>query len=203
VRTGAGGTIRILRAAERTATPWKNGGGLTRELVVHPPGSDLTRFDWRVSIAEIRAAGPFSRFPGIERRMAVLEGRLSLTIGERAAMMATPETPPLAFSGEDAVFAEPCGGAVVDLNVMTRRGRFDSRLTHYATAAPWPIVRTGPTLILALSDLDVGCDTGRLSLSGLDALLVDGGSRCDINPRTATASFWLVEIRACGSETPR
>ena len=136
--------------------------------------------------------------------MAFLEGRLSLSIGEGAATTATPETPPLAFSGEEAVFVEPWGGVVTDLNVMTRRGRFDSRLTRYATAEPWPLtVRTGPTLILALSDLDVGCDAGRVRLSGLDALLVDGQSRCDIHPRTASASFWLVEIRACGSEAPR
>lgn len=61
---------RILRAAERPALPWKNGGGVTREVVAHPPGSDLGHFDWRVSIAEIHNAGPFSRFPGIERRNA-------------------------------------------------------------------------------------------------------------------------------------
>jgi environmental stress-induced protein Ves len=204
VRTGAGGTIRILRAAERAATPWKNGGGLTRELVVHPPWSDLTQFDWRVSIAEIRAAGPFSRFPGIERRMAILEGRLSLSIGEDAAMIATPETPPLAFPGEAAVFAEPCGGPVTDFNVITRRGRFDSRLTSCATGESWPLtVQVGPTLILALSDLEVGCDARRANLAKLDALLVDGESHCTVVPRSATAFFWLVEIRACGPEAPR
>src|SRR5438105_15428583 len=93
-------TLRILRAAERPPTPWKNGGGLTREVIVHPPGSDLSRFDWRVSLAEIRAPGPFSSLPGIDRRMAVLEGRLSLSIGEGAGMIATPETPPLRRSEE-------------------------------------------------------------------------------------------------------
>ncbi len=77
-RHGPSGSLRVLRASERQALPWKNGGGVTREVIAHPPGSDLTHFEWRVSIAEIHGAGPFSRFPGIERRMAVLEGCLSL-----------------------------------------------------------------------------------------------------------------------------
>src|SRR5207253_9624596 len=117
-------TLRILRAAERPPTPWKNGGGLTREVIVHPSGSDLTRFDWRVSLAEIRAPGPFSSFPGIDRRMAVLEGRLSLSIGKGGGMIATPGTPALTFPGEAAAVADPCGGPVPGGAVRTRRGRF-------------------------------------------------------------------------------
>ena len=193
-------TLRILRAAERPPTPWKNGGGLTREVIVHPSGSDLTRFDWRVSLAEIRAPGPFSSFPGIDRRMAVLEGRLSLSIGKGAGMIATPETPPLTFPGETAVFAEPCGGPVTDLNIMTRRGRFDSQLTFSTAREPRELnAHAGATLILALSDLVVGCPTGPLSLSSLDAVLIEGESHCAIAPRSGAATFWLVEIHASSS----
>ena len=70
--------LEVLRASERTPVPWKNGGGVTREVAVSPAGSSLDDFDWRVSVADIRAAGPFSRFPGIERQMAVLSGRPSV-----------------------------------------------------------------------------------------------------------------------------
>src|SRR5436305_6392644 len=175
--------LLILRAAERPSNPWKNGGGLTREVIFHPPGSDLTRFDWRVSLAEIRAPGPFSSFPGIDRRMAVLAGRLSLSIGEGAGMIATPETPPLTFPGETAVFAEPCGGPVTDLNVMTRRGRFDSRLTLSTASEPRELnAHAGATLMLPLSDPVVGCPTGPLSLSRLHASLGQGESPCPIGP---------------------
>jgi environmental stress-induced protein Ves len=59
--------MRLLRAGERQALPWKNGGGVTREVIAHPPGSDLRHFDWRVSIAEIQGAGAFSSFPGTSR----------------------------------------------------------------------------------------------------------------------------------------
>ncbi len=194
--TAAGATTRILRAAQQAATPWKNGGGLTRELIVHPAGSDLTRFDWRVSIAEIRAAGPFSHFPGIERRMAVLEGCLSLSIGQDQPLIATPQTPPLAFPGEVAVFAEPLGGAVTDLNVMTRRGRFDSRLTVCVASEPRALaLQSSATLILALSDLEVTCPAGPVTLSRLDALLIEGELDCTIVPRSGAVTSWLVEIR--------
>src|SRR5438445_9615162 len=77
-------------------------------------------------------------------------------------MIASPETAPLTFQGETAVFAEPCGGPVTDLNVMTRRGRFDSQLTFSTAREPRELnAHAGATLILALSDLVVGCPTGR------------------------------------------
>jgi environmental stress-induced protein Ves len=36
--------VLILRARERFAVPWKNGGGVTREVAVHPPGSRTVDF---------------------------------------------------------------------------------------------------------------------------------------------------------------
>src|SRR5215472_11228475 len=85
----------ILRAAERRAAPWKNGGGLTREVAVHPAGSDLGNFDWRVSIAEVLRGGPFSSFPGVDRHMAVISGRLALAIADRGTLTISAESPPL------------------------------------------------------------------------------------------------------------
>ena len=51
------------------ATPWKNGGGSTRELVCWPPGAGTDAFGWRVSVARIAAAGPFSAFAGVDRQI--------------------------------------------------------------------------------------------------------------------------------------
>ena len=31
--------MRLLRAADRTAVPWKNGGGVTRDVIVWPAGA--------------------------------------------------------------------------------------------------------------------------------------------------------------------
>jgi len=50
--------IKLLKAADRAAIPWKNGGGVTRDVIVSPAGATLENFDWRISIAEI-ASGVF------------------------------------------------------------------------------------------------------------------------------------------------
>ena len=186
---------RILRAAERQALPWKNGGGVTREVAAHPPGSDLGHFDWRVSIAEIHSAGPFSRFPGIERRLAVLEGCLSLSIDDGAALRVSPDTPPVQFPGDVPAFADPVGGPVTDLNVMTRRGRFDCRFERRVAPARIRLTpRSGTCLIVALSDLSVRCAAQDADLVKLDALLIEGDLRCDLSAPPAGASFYLIEI---------
>jgi len=46
-------------------SPWRNGGGETREILSWPPGK--TDFDSRASIATIPQDGPFSSFPGNDR----------------------------------------------------------------------------------------------------------------------------------------
>jgi environmental stress-induced protein Ves len=56
------------------ATPWKNGGGLTREVLWQPTGASLDDFDWRVSVAQIDSDGPFSAFPGIDRVITLIDG---------------------------------------------------------------------------------------------------------------------------------
>lgn len=98
----SGGEVRILRAADRTATVWKNGGGVTREIAVWPEGAGMDDFGWRVSLAEVAADGPFSAFPGIGRTLTLAEGAgMDLTVGgvrrlvdERFAPQDFPGTSP-------------------------------------------------------------------------------------------------------------
>ncbi|MEG1056294.1 MAG: HutD family protein, partial [Janthinobacterium sp.] len=53
-------------------SPWKNGGGSTREIVCFPPGAGMDSFAWRISVATISQAGPFSAFAGIDRQIMLL-----------------------------------------------------------------------------------------------------------------------------------
>ena len=187
--------LEVLRAAERTPVPWKNGGGVTREVAVSPAGSSLDDFDWRVSVADIRAAGPFSRFPGIERQMAVLSGRLSFAIDGRSPVTLTAESEPVAFAGEASVSADPLDGSVTDLNVMTRRARCRARLTRQTIEESASLeARSETTLLLALSDLIVRHDDVELCLSRLDALRIARGAGCTITGRSGPAAFHLMEI---------
>ena len=119
--------MQVLRAAERVATPWKNGGGVTREVAAWPPGAGFEDFHWRVSMAEVRADGPFSVFPGVDRILAVLEGRLALDVDGRQIELAA-SGPPAAFPGDVPTTGRLLAGPVVDLNVMVRRGAVRAHL---------------------------------------------------------------------------
>lgn len=202
--SAAAGSLEVLRAAGRTPVAWKDGGGLTREVAVEPYGSGLEDFDWRVSIAEIRTAGPFSRFAGIERRMAVISGRLSLAIDGRSAVTLTPESEAVEFPGELPVLAEPLGAPVTDLNLMTRRARCSASLKRQllrGSAVLEP--RAATTLIVALGELLVHREDGEITLAALDALRIGPGPGCTITARSGPAAFHLIEIsQPCQSLPP-
>jgi len=178
--------MRLLRAADRAPIPWKNGGGVTHDVIVSPAGATMDDFDWRISIAEIARSGPFSRFPGIDRKLAVLEGKVALTIEGGARLTLDPHAAALEFHGESAVQADLVDGPSRDLNVMTRRGRFASRMTRRSAAAL--TLSAGTAVIVALGKLTAAGQ----DMEALDALLVDdaGQSSLTIGP----ADFYLIEI---------
>lgn len=83
----------------------------------------MDAFDWRASIAEISADGPFSAFVGVDRVLILLDGdgvRLRSSDGRVAHSLDEPLVP-FMFSGDDAITASLIGGASSDFNVMTRR----------------------------------------------------------------------------------
>jgi environmental stress-induced protein Ves len=115
----------LLRAADRRAQPWKNGGGVTREVAVFPAGAGMADFAWRISMADVTEAGPFSRFEGVDRVLTLLDGELELSFDDQPApLRLNSRSAPYSFPGETPVAGTPIDGPVRDLNVMARRGRF-------------------------------------------------------------------------------
>jgi environmental stress-induced protein Ves len=113
--------VILISASDAAPVPWKNGGGVTRELLRLPAdGSD----DWtlRISVADIAADGPFSPFPGITRWFAVLAGAgVRLSFADRVLNIRRGDAP-LRFDGADAPGCTLLDGATRDLNVMVREG---------------------------------------------------------------------------------
>ena len=116
--------IRHSSSNGRLRLPWKNGNGWTEEIAVFPPGATMENFDWRVSIAGTDKSSAFSLFPGIDRSLALLQGSLSLAVGKSPIVELRPDSRPVSFWGDDQTFATLHESPIVDLNVMTRRGRF-------------------------------------------------------------------------------
>ena len=115
--------MEIIRYAELKAHPWRNGGGVTRELARHPLTSQDNAWDWRVSIAEVSKAGPFSVFAGMDRVLTVVDGEL-LLLSVDGAEHPLEKYRPFRFSGDaDSAGALPTGD-IRDLNVITRNGAF-------------------------------------------------------------------------------
>ena len=115
--------VQRFRRGDLVAQPWKNGGGVTREIVSWPPGSTVSRFDWRISIAHIASSGPFSAFPGVDRVITLLEGAgvaLKAVDGSVNHRLDQPLRP-FAFKGEVPLQADRLGLDCHDFNVMTRR----------------------------------------------------------------------------------
>lgn len=104
--------------------PWRNGGGTTTELVRRPAAGD--EFDWRLSVAEVSAPGPFSRFDGIDRILVLLTGDGMDLEFPSGTVALRPPYGHLRFAGEDDVSATPVSGPTTDLNLMWRRDRWDA-----------------------------------------------------------------------------
>jgi len=109
--------LQIIRQSAFTATPWKNGGGITHEAMRVPAQGDP--FRWRVSVAHIDVSGPFSEFAAHDRKMVLLQGAgidLNFADGSRKALRRVGEL--VEFDGAVAAHCELLNGPCVDLNLM-------------------------------------------------------------------------------------
>ena len=188
-------SVQLLRATERHAVPWKNRGGVTSEIAVHPPQAGLEDFDWRISCAQVASAGPFSRFPGVDRIIVILEGELSVSVAGQPAVVLSPESPPWAFAGDAATSGAPVAGTVQDLNVMTRRGRCSARVQRCLVEQRAKFSFTAATtLVLASAQLVLRAQAQTVPLGRLDALRIEGALHCEFSSVVPGACFYRIEI---------
>jgi environmental stress-induced protein Ves len=138
-------TLHRFDVQDVPAMPWKNGGGVTREIVCMPPGAGMGDFDWRVSIAHIAGDGPFSAFPGIDRIITLLSGGGVLLLGDDGQVNHRLDTllSPFAFAGEAAIHARLLAGDCHDFNLMTRRAVCSASLQVLRSACEWPVAAQG------------------------------------------------------------
>lgn len=106
--------MRIIPPAEFKTMPWKNGGGITHEILKEERDGALL---WRLSIAEVASDGAFSLFPGLSRILTVIEGE-GLVLQAPGRELRALSLVPAAFSGDWPIAGKRIGGDVRDFNVI-------------------------------------------------------------------------------------
>ena len=142
---------QIVRLEDAAPSPWRNGGGVTRELVAWPPHAPGQDWVWRMSVAEVESSGPFSRFDGVQRWFTVLGGAgvwLTLDTATGAQTHAlTRSSAPLCFDGAVPTQCDLLNGATQDFNLMLRSGKATGRMQRVAGVLT--VTTVAPKLVAA------------------------------------------------------
>ena len=164
---------------------WKNGGGTTRELLAWPLA---VSWQLRLSVAEVEADGPFSRFDGVQRWFAVLSGAGVQLVVDGLAHKLTAASDPLAFDGGARTTCTLLGGATQDFNLMARGASPVLRRVRagmpaagaaarfqavYAVAAPAVLRSAGHVLSVAPHTLAWRLEGAEALVQGDDALWME------------------------------
>ncbi len=122
----------ILRYSEYPVTPWKNGGGETREImrrdVDNSDDGANGGFLWRLSLADVGQSGPFSAFDGYDRTITLLGGD-GFILNFEDGTSHTLDTPhePFHFDGGAPLQCELIDRMSRDLNLMVHRTRMEAQ----------------------------------------------------------------------------
>ncbi|WP_327134779.1 HutD family protein [Streptomyces sp. NBC_01343] len=191
-----GNELRILRAGDREAVAWKNGGGVTREIAAWPEGASTADFGWRISLAEVAADGPFSAFPGVDRTLTLAEGAgMDLTVAG-ARRLVDERCAPQDFPGDVPTDCRLIDGPVVNFNVMYRRDRVRARTAVVRGALALRAEPGETLLVVALretAELEAEARTGAgaghggrggpVALGPYDAVRITGGNAFGLRTR--------------------
>lgn len=181
-----------LRYADYTLMPWKNGAGMTREILRFPPHE--ADFQWRLSMADVAQSGAFSPYQGYQRLLSVLRGNgMTLRIdGAPAVTLYQFDTQ--AFCGDSRVDSELIDGPLLDFNLIYQPERVNATLSwqHAGTTLRRRLSPGVTTLVFsAMSDLT-------LSSTGMPPLLLHAYDSARLPPQPPHADLLDVCIHASG-----
>lgn len=177
--------MRLIRLHDCPPSPWKNGGGSTRQLLIHPAGASLDDFLYRISVADVASDGPFSHFPGVDRSLAILQGE-GITLHHGDQPFATLQTgqPPLAFDGELPLNSTRLNGPVRDFNVMSRRSAAQHDCQQQQLAAGRHALTMPACSMLFVADGQLRI--GSTLLQAMDAVWLEAPAELALDCLTAT-----------------
>ena len=176
----------LIPAASLVAAPWRNGRGVSRDIVRHPA--------WTVSIADLEADGPFSDYPNVDRIFTPISGDPPPELAfDGGAFEACPLLVPKPFAGDIPTSSRiPAPGRA--FNVLVERGVMRAEVTVM------PVVAGAVMDAPDAPDVVVHCLSGGLDVGGTS--LGPGDSVMGAGPGHVTATedgvAIVVAVRAVG-----
>lgn len=116
--------IRKVTRDDHDVVPWKNGGGITRVIATGGSRDGSEDWSWRVSIASVERDGAYSEFPGVDRLTTVVVGNGTDLFHPDGSTIALNPLQPTLIPSDVALWGILRDEPIVNLNVMTRQGRF-------------------------------------------------------------------------------
>ncbi|TWD47966.1 hypothetical protein FB480_11056 [Agrobacterium vitis] len=187
--------MQIIPRSSYKRMPWKNGKGLTEEIMAFPLGCTMETFDWRLSIAHVGEDGPFSIFPGVDRSIALLDGeglRLDLPDGDSTEL--APYGQPFAFAGEWTISSTNLDGPTIDLNIMTRRGRYQHSMHRYRSVEPLRIRADHDTILVFKTAALVETSERAITVDPFSSVLLEVGEQISIQAKE-TLHLLMIELQ--------
>lgn len=181
--------------------PWKNGGGLTVEWAVEPPEATLeSGFQWRLSSAEVASSGPFSRFPGCDRWLLLLEGAgMVLDFGAQGQVALTEPLVPVRFSGDWAASATLVDGPCTDFNLMVDAQSWRAEVAVVPRRAPLVLDGLAETKLLFVVRGTAAVPALNLHLGARHLLRLDrAASPLAVCPGLAGAVLLRIDLHRTG-----
>jgi environmental stress-induced protein Ves len=161
-----------LKPADYKRMPWKNGGGMTTEIMAEPGPSGT--FDWRLSIAEVAQSGPFSDFSGYDRTIMLIEGvGFALDFDKAPSKRIDRPYEPFPFAGEWKADCTLIDGPIRDFNLMAARERIAARLE---ILRPAEAAATSPSKTLIIHALRGAVAAQGETLAAGDTLRIDSAA---------------------------
>ena len=163
----------LQKFADHFQAPWPNGRGTSYEIASQTPG--VAGWTWRVAIAPVVEDCDFSHFENIHRQLLIISGgEMVLNVGGKTVICRPGEV--AEFEGDIPTTAKLVNGPIVDLNLMTMRGKASGKMTFVENPGPLAMCEM---LVAVSQTAEITVDDKLILMQHQDAYL--DASNCKIH----------------------
>ena len=193
----------ILRTADFTKLPWKNGLGISHVIASEPRAAGYDDLNWQIGTTEFGFDCPFSSLPGMDRQFTLLSGGgvelhcIDVVTGVDVRHKVDRPFVPVEFRGDWQTTCRMLGEPVGVFNVMTRHGKATAKITIPRwTGSLYCEQRPGETLVAVLlaGIARVSGEAAALAVHEAVMLEAAAGEHCEILAGGGEARMAVVRL---------